>query len=117
MKLVRDFIPEIIEEEGRSCYWRKVNDQAEHLQRLKLKIIEEAEEFIENPSGEEAADMLEVLKTFIDICGLEFDDVVKIAKTKAVERGGFKGGIILERVYTRTESSDLLQLKKYRKKV
>ncbi len=104
MKLVRDHIPEIIEEDGRSCYWRKVNDHTEHLQRLKLKIIEEAEEFIENPSCEEAADMLEVIKTFINISGLKFDDVLVAAENKAIERGGFKGGIVLGKVYDRTES-------------
>tara|TARA_R110002074_G_scaffold178772_1_gene342589 strand:+ start:1652 stop:1969 length:318 start_codon:yes stop_codon:yes gene_type:complete len=104
MKLVRDYIPEIIEEDGRSCYWRQVSDHAEHLQRLKLKIIEEADEFIENPSCEEAADMLEVVKTFINISGLKFDDVVIAAKDKAIVRGSFKDGIVLERVYERTES-------------
>ena len=99
MKLVRDYIPEIIEEDGRTCYWRKVNNHAEHLQRLKLKIIEEADEFIENPCCEEAADMFEVLKTFIDISGLKFDDVLIAAENKATKRGGFKEGIILEKVY------------------
>ena len=104
MKLVRDYIPEIIEEDGRSCYWRQVSDHAEHLQRLKLKIIEEADEFIENPSNEEAADMLEVIKTFINISGLEFDDVLAAAENKATERGSFKNGIVLGKVYARTES-------------
>ena len=104
MKLVRDHIPEIIEEDGRSCYWRKVNDHTEHMQRLKLKIIEETDEFIENPSCEEAADMLEVIKTFIDISGLKFDDVLITAENKSIERGGFKGGIILGKVYDRAKS-------------
>ena len=104
MKLVRDFIPQIIEEDGKTCYWRKVNDHTEHMQCLKLKIIEEAEEFIENPSYEEAADMLEVVRTFASINGLNFDDVITAAKNKAVKRGGFKDGIILEKVYERASS-------------
>jgi len=104
MKLVRDHIPEIIEEDGRTCYWRKVNDHSEHMMRLKHKIIEETDEFIENPSCEEAADMLEVVKTFININGLKFEDVVKTAKKKAKKRGSFQDGVILGQVYERTEN-------------
>ena len=104
MKLVRDYIPHIIEEDGRTCYWRKVSDHSEHMQRLKLKIMEEAEEFIENPSYEEAADMLEVVQAFASINGLNFDDVITTAQNKATKRGGFEEGIVLVEVHEQGES-------------
>ena len=98
MKLVRDYIPDIIESAGKTCDWHWVSDQQEHMNYLKLKILEEVDEFIENPCLEEAADILEVLKAFVDLNGFNFDEVNKAAKDKAIKRGSFKAGIVLERV-------------------
>jgi predicted house-cleaning noncanonical NTP pyrophosphatase (MazG superfamily) len=99
MKLVRDHIPDIIEDSGKTCSWRWTVDHEEHMRLLKLKIFEEACEFIENPCLEEAADMLEVLRAFIDLNGFRFDDVVKTASDKSDKRGGFKAGVVLEEVF------------------
>lgn len=98
MKLVRDHIPEIIEEDGKWCLTRTVHGVDEHMVLLKEKIVEEAEEFIANPSYEEAADMLEVIKTFCYLNNLEFDAVISVAQNKQEERGGFYNGIILQKV-------------------
>jgi predicted house-cleaning noncanonical NTP pyrophosphatase (MazG superfamily) len=98
MKLVRDFIPEIITESGRTCIWRQVDGREEHMEGLRAKILEEADEFIENPCEEEAADMLEVLFAFTHLNGIDFEDVLEVAREKAEERGGFFNGIILEEV-------------------
>lgn len=98
MKLVRDNIPDIIEESGKSCSWRWVKNHEEHLKFLKLKILEETSEFIENPCVEEAADILEVLRSLIDLSGLSFDKVMIEARLKSEQRGGFKAGVILEKI-------------------
>ena len=98
MKLVRDGIPEIIEATGKWCLTRTVHGIDEHMVFLKEKIVEEAEEFIANPSYEEAADMLEVIKTFCYLNDLEFDVVISAAQNKQEERGGFYNGIILQKV-------------------
>ena len=98
MKLVRDLIPEIIEEDGKWCLTRKVHGPDEHMVMLKEKIYEEAQEFIENPSYEEAADMLEVIKAFCYLNNLEFEAVQGAAQKKQEERGGFYRGIILQSV-------------------
>tara|TARA_R110001583_G_scaffold115531_1_gene266052 strand:+ start:21469 stop:21795 length:327 start_codon:yes stop_codon:yes gene_type:complete len=98
MKLVRDYIPEIIEENGKWCLTRTVHGSDEHMAMLKEKILEEAQEFIENPSYEEAADMLEVVKAFCHLGGLEFCRVENVAQRKQEERGGFYRGIILESI-------------------
>jgi len=100
MKLVRDYIPEIIEESGKTCFWHKVKNYSEHMQQLKLKIIEETDEFIEKPCLEEAADMLEVIRAFISINKLNFDEVLQAAQDKAKTRGGFTQGIILGEVFS-----------------
>ena len=99
MKLVRDCIPDIIEDSGKSCKWRWVSDHKEHMYFLKLKILEETCEFIENPCLEEAADMLEVVKAFINLNGFDLDAVMKVSQDKSDQRGGFKAGVILEEVY------------------
>jgi len=98
MKLIRDHIPEIIEADGKWCLTRTANGVDEHMVMLKEKIVEEAQEFIENPSYEEAADMLEVIKTFCYLNELDFDAVVNIAQNKQETHGGFYRGIILQSV-------------------
>ena len=98
MKLVRDHIPDIIEEDGKWCLARVVQDIDEHMIMLREKIMEEAQEFIENPSYEEAADMLEVVKAFCYLNDLGFEEVINTAQNKQEERGGFYRGIILESI-------------------
>lgn len=98
MKLVRDYIPEIIEQDGKWCLTRLVHGPDEHMVLLKEKIIEEAQEFIEDPSYEEAADMLEVVRAFCTLNDLDFDIVIDTADAKQHERGGFCKGIILQEV-------------------
>ena len=98
MKLVRDYIPEIIEEDGKWCLTRKAHSVDEHMAMLKEKIIEESQEFIENPSYEEAADMIEVIKAFCHLSNLEWDVVLGQAINKQETHGGFYNGIILQRV-------------------
>ena len=98
MKLVRDNIPEIIEGDGKWCLCRRVNGADEHMVWLKEKIVEEAQEFIENPSYEEAADMVEVIKAFCHLNNLEWDAVLGAAVNKQETHGGFYSGIILQKV-------------------
>ena len=98
MKLVRDFIPEIIEEDGKWCLTRVATGVDEHVGFLKAKMEEETQEFIDNPSYEEAADMLEVIKTFCYLNNLEFDVVINVARNKQETHGGFTRGIILQKV-------------------
>ena len=101
MKLVRDHIPNIIEEDGSWCLTRRVHGVDEHIILLREKMIEETDEFIRDPSYEEAADMLEVLKAFCHLHNLEFDVVLSVATSKQETRGGFYNGIILQKVGTK----------------
>ena len=98
MKLVRDKIPEIIEADGKWCLCRRVHGNDEHLVFLRNKMLEETDEFLENPSLEEAADVYEVLITLCKMYDFSYEDVVKEAVRKREARGGFVKGIVLERV-------------------
>jgi len=97
-KLVRDCIPQIIEETGSTCTVSYVNDGKEHVKWLKLKMLEEIEEFIDEPTYNEAADVVEVIKALCYLNGLEWESVLGAATSKQETHGGFYSGIVLETV-------------------
>ena len=97
-KLVRDRIPVIIEETGSTCMISHVNDHKEHQRWLVKKMQEEVDEFINDPSYAEAADILEVIKALCYLNGLEFDSVLEAAQDKYSQFGGFYSGTVLEYV-------------------
>jgi predicted house-cleaning noncanonical NTP pyrophosphatase (MazG superfamily) len=97
MKLVRDRIPQIIEESGSKCNHR-IATLSEFKKYLYLKMDEELQEFIENPSDEEAGDMLEVLRAIAWAHNIPFEKIIAKAEEKRIQRGGFNLGIILESV-------------------
>jgi len=94
-KLVRDRIPEIIQETGKNFSMCRLPPS--HLRDYCLKKLqEEVQEFVENPCVEEAADILEI---FQFICRREgfTDSRIKAEQiAKRVEKGGFEMGYILE---------------------
>lgn len=93
-KLVRDRIPEIIQDDGDEPVTRKV-DEEEMLQFLRDKILEEAKELHESGELEEVADIYEVLDRYVDVT----DTVEKLEdmrEKKAEERGRFDESIVLE---------------------
>lgn len=95
MKLVRNKIPQIIEDSGKECTWRRVYGEDEHLIFLRSKMMEEVDEFIAAPSYEEAADVFEVFRCLLHIHGLKLENVIEKANTKAGYKGNFKDGIVL----------------------
>lgn len=98
-KLVRDRIPEIIRESGKMPITRLVTDKKELGQRLIDKLAEEMQEYRESGSVEEIADILEVLQALVEqIHGMSWEQVREIQGHKWEERGGFRDGIVLERV-------------------
>ncbi len=98
-KLVRDRIPEIIKEAGKAPITRTVKDPAELKLRLIDKLAEETQEYRESGSIEEIADILEVLQALVEqVHGLSWEQVREIQGRKWEERGGFRDGIVLERV-------------------
>lgn len=96
-KLVRDKIPEIISESGKSVAYRKLNEE-EYKVALELKLDEEVSEFHENPSIAEIADIAEVLYALIEAYGYRVIDVIKYRAAKREEKGSFDERIFLEEV-------------------
>lgn len=97
-KLVRDKIPENIDSEnGRKSKYRILNDD-EYLKELNKKVIEEANEFIEENSIEELGDLMEVLNAIMKLKGYKMEDVNTAMKKKVDKKGSFNDRIYLEYV-------------------
>lgn len=96
-KLVRDNIPEIIKKDGREPITRIAKGK-EYEEALRDKLYEEVLEFLEEPSIEEVADILEVLHAICILKGVDLELLEEVRKKKTIERGGFEKGIILDRI-------------------
>lgn len=94
-KLVRDKIPDIIKQKGGKCTIR-IADEKEYWEKLKWKLREEMDEFLEAQNEEELADLLEVINAIIDFKGLAREKIKLVKSKKAEERGRFEKRIILE---------------------
>ena len=96
-KLVRDRIPEIIKEDGKEPVTH-IADEEEYWKKLKEKLKEEVDEFLEKSNEEELSDIVEVIDSICDFKGINKEELESIRKKKAEKRGGFKKKIILDEV-------------------
>jgi predicted house-cleaning noncanonical NTP pyrophosphatase (MazG superfamily) len=96
-KLVRDKIPEIIEESGRKQKSR-ILDEKEYLEALLDKVIEEIEEYRETGDEEELADVFEVLECIVKLKDYEPMHLDYLRMKKREARGSFNDRILLEEV-------------------
>ncbi|MFQ6773508.1 MAG: phosphoribosyl-ATP pyrophosphohydrolase [Clostridia bacterium] len=94
-KLVRDKIPQIIENNGEKCVTRILTDE-EYLAQLNAKLQEEMKEYLESGDIEELADLEEVLRAILDVKGCAYADFEHIRQAKVDKRGAFKQKIFLE---------------------
>ena len=94
-KLVRDKIPEEINNlEGRKANYRILEDN-EYIQELDKKLFEEAHEFIEEHSVEELADLMEVIETIMETKNISHNDVEIARELKNKKKGSFKDKVYL----------------------
>ncbi len=94
-KLVRDKIPENINNtEGRKANYKILSNE-EYLIELDKKLFEEAHEFIEEHSVEELADLIEVISAIMKSKNISLDDVEKARKIKNDKKGKFEDKIFL----------------------
>lgn len=96
-KLVRDNIPSIIHEQGKTVQVRSLNTE-EFKEYLKKKFYEEATEFFESESLEELADIVEVVYALAEVNGHSVFDLGKMRRRKLFQCGGYVNRICLEYV-------------------
>ncbi|MBM7632451.1 MazG-like family protein [Geomicrobium sediminis] len=104
-KLVRDRIPEIIKEQGKSCSTRILSLE-DFKNKLREKLQEEVKEYLDTTSKdqavEELSDVLEVVYSLAKMHGVTFSDIEKARIKKGEERGGFTERVLLEEVFNNT---------------
>ncbi len=94
-KLVRDKIPNIMEAKGKKFKFH-VASKEEYTEKLKEKLLEEVNEFLEEPCLEEMVDIFEVYSALLAVMGIEPEELENYANKKNDERGAFDSKYILE---------------------
>ncbi|MGJ3221017.1 nucleoside triphosphate pyrophosphohydrolase [Geobacillus thermoleovorans] len=101
-KLVRDRIPTIIEQAGKTFTTRILDDE-EYRKELQKKAFEELEEYVQAETDEaaleELADVLEIIHALAECHGASIEQVEQIRAQKAEKRGGFREKIFLIEVH------------------
>jgi predicted house-cleaning noncanonical NTP pyrophosphatase (MazG superfamily) len=92
-KLVRDKIPEIIRSQGPEPVTYTAGT-GEYRIRLRDKLREEVQEYLNSGDPGELADILEVLYTLAGQAGVSRAQLEELRAAKAEERGGFAGRVI-----------------------
>lgn len=92
-KLVRDRIPDILDEKG-VPYEKRIASSEEYKQELIKKLTEEVDEFGEAGDPEELADVLEVIEALRKLP--EYTNVEELRLKKLHDRGSFSERIILK---------------------
>ena len=93
-KLVRDKIPEIIQNSGEEPIVRILEDE-EYRVCLETKLDEEVSEFHKDKNLEELADILEVVYALAESMGCTREELFTCYEKKHAERGGFQKRIFL----------------------
>jgi predicted house-cleaning noncanonical NTP pyrophosphatase (MazG superfamily) len=96
-KLIRDKIPETIEESG-GKYKTRVLGKVEFEKELKKKLVEESKELAIAPKEEllnKLADVLELTKSIASHHKIPFSKVERFQEEKRKKRGGFKKKLFL----------------------
>ena len=96
-KLVRDKIPEIIQNANKIAVTEVVSDE-EYLMLLDEKFVEESKEYYESRDLEELADVLEVIYSIVKARGISIDELENIRKKKLEKRGSFGNKVFLKEV-------------------
>lgn len=99
-KLIRDSIPEIIEQSGDRAKIR-VLDEEEYKRALLEKVAEEAEEVLTASSDKkelekEIGDVYEVIDAVIQAFGLDREEIERVKADRKKKRGGFEKRLFLE---------------------
>jgi predicted house-cleaning noncanonical NTP pyrophosphatase (MazG superfamily) len=93
-KLIRDQIPEIIEEKGQVCVTRVLEDD-EYLEMVDAKLDEELAEYHKEKNLEELADLMEVIYAAAEARGFTREQLERVRAEKEAQRGAFHKRLLL----------------------
>lgn len=93
-KLVRDNIPQIIEDNGGKAEVRILSDE-EYRHFLEAKLDEEVGEYHRDQTPEELVDILEVVYALASARGISQSDLQALYQKKHNARGGFERKLLL----------------------
>ncbi|MGH3715181.1 MAG: nucleoside triphosphate pyrophosphohydrolase [Micromonosporaceae bacterium] len=93
-KLVRDRIPELIRAEGGEPQTRTAHGE-EYPALLRLKLLEEVQEFLDSDEPAELVDVIEVVHALAGLKGMAPDRLEELRAAKQAERGGFSAQTVL----------------------
>ena len=96
-KLVRDLVPQLIEDDGDEAIIR-VLDQDEYYEALREKLQEEVTEYLESEDPDELADIVEVVRTLVNFHSMSFADLELTRQKKLTDHGGFEERLFLEEI-------------------
>ena len=96
-KLIRDKIPDIIEQSGKKCIV-EVMDNDTYIEYLDQKLNEELAEYQQDKSIEELADLLEVIYAVVAARGYSVEELERLRLEKAEKRGAFEKKLLLKSV-------------------
>jgi len=97
-KLVRDKIPEIIEQSGKECTVEVMDDET-YIKYLDQKLNEELAEYQEDKALEELADLLEVIYAVVKARGYSMEELESCRRQKIEKRGGFEKKLLLKETF------------------
>ena len=93
-KLVRDRIPEIIEENGQVCVTQVLNPE-EYLEMVDAKLDEELVEYHKDQNLEELADLMDVIYAAAAARGFTREQLERVRAEKEIQRGAFRKRLLL----------------------
>ena len=93
-KLIRDKIPEIIEQNGGKAVIRQLSHE-EFVRFLEMKLDEEVGEYHRDKTVEELADILEVVYALASLHGCSKEELLAVYDEKHEKRGGFERRLLL----------------------
>ncbi len=96
-KLVRDKIPQIIEEAGKTAVIEMLESDS-YKRLLDAKLGEELQEYLSDDNVEELADLVEVIYAILKYKDIDIDTFENIRLKKAAERGAFEKRLLLKEV-------------------
>ena len=93
-KLIRDKIPEMIEQNGGKAVIRQLSHE-EFVRFLEKKLDEEVGEYHRDKTVEELADILEVVYALASLHGCTKEELLAVYDEKHEKRGGFERRLLL----------------------